>query len=198
MSDKLDEKAMLAVNRAVYNVPVGGGDGQTFIVPSATQDVLRCAITAYLHAIRPADTAPAAMPGEIELVELLRASIKVDASGLAPAVVSHYIDGFDEAARAILDLFAPILAEKEATIDRLMAVEQADLLPLTHPVFSLPAHVRPFKWAKLVAKLQARALAAEAALAAERERAAQIGYRVCAETRHVTLGDKVAAAIRQE
>ena len=45
---------------------------------------------------------------------------------------------------------------------------------------------------------KARALAAEAALAAERERAAQIGYRVCAETRHVTLGDKVAAAIRAQ
>lgn len=45
---------------------------------------------------------------------------------------------------------------------------------------------------------EARALAAEAALAAERERAAQIGYRVCAETRHVTLGDKVAAAIRSQ
>jgi hypothetical protein len=36
----------------------------------------------------------------------------------------------------------------------------------------------------------------EAATARERERAAAIGYRVCAETRHVTLGDKVAAAIR--
>jgi len=29
-----------------------------------------------------------------------------------------------------------------------------------------------------------------------REEAANIGYRICAETRHVTLGDKVAAAIR--
>lgn len=28
------------------------------------------------------------------------------------------------------------------------------------------------------------------------ERCAQTGYRVCAETRHVTLGDKVAAALR--
>lgn len=31
---------------------------------------------------------------------------------------------------------------------------------------------------------------------AMREQAAQVAYRVCAETRHVTLGDKVAAAIR--
>lgn len=45
---------------------------------------------------------------------------------------------------------------------------------------------------------KARALAAEAALAAARARAAQIGYRVCAETPHVTLGDKVAAAIRAQ
>jgi hypothetical protein len=30
----------------------------------------------------------------------------------------------------------------------------------------------------------------------EREQAANIGYRTCAETRHVTLGTKVAAAIR--
>ncbi len=34
------------------------------------------------------------------------------------------------------------------------------------------------------------------AVEAERERLAQIGYRVCAETRHVTLGNSVAAAIR--
>jgi hypothetical protein len=33
---------------------------------------------------------------------------------------------------------------------------------------------------------------------AERERCAKIGYRICAETRHVTLADKVDAAIRQE
>lgn len=30
----------------------------------------------------------------------------------------------------------------------------------------------------------------------ERERCAAIAYRVCAETRHVTLGDKAAEAIR--
>ncbi len=34
------------------------------------------------------------------------------------------------------------------------------------------------------------------AVEADRERLAQIGYRVCAETRHVTLGNSVAAAIR--
>ncbi len=36
----------------------------------------------------------------------------------------------------------------------------------------------------------------KAAVAAEREACAQIAYRVCAETRHVTLGDKAAAEIR--
>lgn len=30
----------------------------------------------------------------------------------------------------------------------------------------------------------------------ERERAANVAYRVCAETRHVTLGEAAAAAIR--
>ena len=34
------------------------------------------------------------------------------------------------------------------------------------------------------------------AVEADRERLAQIGYRVCAETRHVTLGNSVAGAIR--
>jgi hypothetical protein len=34
------------------------------------------------------------------------------------------------------------------------------------------------------------------AVAAEREACAQVAYRICAETRHVTLGDKAADAIR--
>jgi len=37
--------------------------------------------------------------------------------------------------------------------------------------------------------------AKEEARKEERERAASVGYRVCAETRHASLGDKVAAAI---
>jgi len=39
------------------------------------------------------------------LAGLARQHIKVDATGLAPAVVSHYIDGFDELADAILREF---------------------------------------------------------------------------------------------
>lgn len=36
-----------------------------------------------------------------------------------------------------------------------------------------------------------------AAEAAAFEKAAGVGYRICAETRHVALGDKVATAIRK-
>ncbi|HKR17673.1 hypothetical protein [Rhizorhapis sp.] len=36
------------------------------------------------------------------------------------------------------------------------------------------------------------------AMADQRERDAEIAYRVCAETRHVTLGDKAATAIRAQ
>lgn len=49
-------------------------------------------------------------------------------------------------------------------------------------------------WAR-IATLEA---ALAEARAQEREQCAQIGYRVCAETRHVTLGDKVAATIRSQ
>lgn len=38
--------------------------------------------------------------------------------------------------------------------------------------------------------------AALAAIVETRDRDAALAYRVCAETRHVTLGDKVSAAIR--
>jgi hypothetical protein len=41
-----------------------------------------------------------------------------------------------------------------------------------------------------------RPLIAEAARKQENEACANIGFRICAETRHVTLGDKVYAAIR--
>ncbi|WP_199091576.1 hypothetical protein [Bosea sp. ASV33] len=130
-----------------------------------------------------ADTAPAAMPVEIELVELLRASIKVDASGLAPAVVSHYIDGFDEAARAILDLFAPILAGSRCPIgldharDICSAVgcHACDRESLTR------WHARALAAEAALAELRKQMLADEGqhreALAAERERGAKIADR---------------------
>ena len=35
-------------------------------------------------------------------------------------------------------------------------------------------------------------------IAAERERCVGVAYTTCAETRHVTLGDKVATAIRNQ
>jgi len=34
------------------------------------------------------------------------------------------------------------------------------------------------------------------AIMAERDRSAAVGYRVCAQSHHVTLGERVAAAIR--
>lgn len=45
------------------------------------------------------------LPLEEQIAGLLREHIKVDAAGLAPAVVSHHITGFDEAARALSALF---------------------------------------------------------------------------------------------
>lgn len=41
------------------------------------------------------------------LIKVMRQHIKADATGLAPAVISHYIVGFEEAADAILNL-APV------------------------------------------------------------------------------------------
>lgn len=122
-----------------------------------------------------ADTAPAAMPGEREIsgiimdeMDDLRVDIHFD--------IDNKEQVADWAASKIAALFAPILAEKER--------EKAAALGLVQ------GH------AAIIAALEARALAAEAALAAERERCAQIAYRVCAETRHVTLGGRSAAAIR--
>lgn len=62
---RLDENAMKAVNRAVYNQLVGASDGGTYVVPAATQDVLRRAITAYLQALSPGSTGEAEGCGPI-------------------------------------------------------------------------------------------------------------------------------------
>lgn len=104
----------------------------------------------------PAPASPST-PGEEEIAALLRATIRVDASGLAPAVVSHYIDGFDEAARAILALFAPIVAEKERRIAEWQAEVRREGDRFKDEVRDLNAECE---------RLEARALAAEAALAA--------------------------------
>lgn len=40
------------------------------------------------------------------LIELAREKVKVDASGIAPAVASHFVFGFDDLADAIMREFA--------------------------------------------------------------------------------------------
>ncbi|WP_089177176.1 hypothetical protein [Bosea sp. AS-1] len=47
------------------------------------------------------------MIDEKALIQILRDTIKVDASGLAPAVVAHHIMGFEEAAQRILQALRP-------------------------------------------------------------------------------------------
>ena len=42
------------------------------------------------------------------LIETMRQHIKADAVGLAPAVIAHYLVGFEEAADAILNLASPV------------------------------------------------------------------------------------------
>lgn len=56
------------------------------------------------------------------------------------------------------------LDKAEAENEVLRAIEDADRLPMTHPIFAMPASFRPFKWAKLVKKLHARLDKAEEAL----------------------------------
>ena len=121
-------------------------------------------------------TAPAEMPGVEEIQFVLAQPLKDD-------------DWVVENARAILALFAPILAEKERDNRQLKLEVAAE---------RETSRISIYGWRDKENEMEARALAAEAALAAARARAAQIGYRVCAETPHVTLGDKVAAAIRAQ
>lgn len=61
-------------------------------------------------------------------------------------------------------------------------------------VLAILAHVDFFEGAPDLERIMEDKIAR--ALMAERERAAREGYRVCAETRHVTLGKAVEAAIR--
>lgn len=56
--------------------------------------------------------------GVDEIVQILKRSIKVDASGLAPAVVTHFIDGYEDAARAILAALRPVTAPAAPAEDK--------------------------------------------------------------------------------
>lgn len=105
----------------------------------------------------PSVPVPAAMPGEEEIARAIFAS-----HAFQP-VSGPWVDGSNraaqqharDAARAILDLFGPILAEKDEHIAALQAMVSDSL------------------YSKRQA-LEARALAAEAALAGERERMQRI------------------------
>lgn len=132
-------------------------------------------------------TAPAAMPSVEEIQFVLAQPLKDD-------------DWVVEKARAILALFAPILAEKESLRRELHSLAVAlhrkhywhvkqwkpfdDALGLATQIDNMTAGLVP----------EARALAAEAALAAERERCALIAAN---ETIH-PLGEQIAAAIRAQ
>lgn len=50
---------------------------------------------------------------------LLREHIRVDASGLAPAVVSHFVFGFDTAASALLSEIATLRGERDRLAEEL-------------------------------------------------------------------------------
>lgn len=164
-----------------------------------------------------ADTAPAAMPGEeeihaamLEAQRVFRAErdAKLAGQGLWP---DRSPAPLDVLARAILALFAPILAEKERRIANLTygleeAVETSVKVGMT--------------WQGAAEKAEARALAAEAnfetiaqgnqvlidklyaaeaALAAERERCIAIvdGYDPTLNAR-TGFADEIAAAIRAQ
>lgn len=49
-------------------------------------------------------------------VEALKAHIRVDAIGLSPAVVGHYVFGFDEALDAVLPIIRHAVLEEAAEI----------------------------------------------------------------------------------
>jgi hypothetical protein len=129
-----------------------------------------------------ADTAPAAMPSEEKLAAIIQNGI---AEHCSIDAVEMEIDGTGpasyNAAHRILALFAPILAEKERA--ELLMINQSQ-------VFKRERDLE-----------RRRALAAEAALAAERERCAKI-----AEELGPTLdgesswyaSNQIAAAIRAQ
>lgn len=53
------------------------------------------------------------------LIALIRQHVKADATGLAPAVIGHYLFGFEEAADAILSTEATALEEARARVESL-------------------------------------------------------------------------------
>ncbi len=71
-----------------------------------------CAGTTVSHAtmralLRAASPPSPNLPSREAIAEAIKATIKADATGLAPAVIGYHISGFEEAADAILALFTP-------------------------------------------------------------------------------------------
>lgn len=112
-------------------------------------------------------TAPAAMPGEADIARaFFEFATCTDTSSLLS--INENSHSF---ARAILDLFSPILAEKDREIGQAKAaalLQGANIDVMNAAVDTAKDFVRQAKAA------EARALAAEAALAAERERCARV------------------------
>ena len=132
----------------------------------------------------PAFRAPAEMPGVEEIARLLfQRSVYhgYDADTLKREWMRT--EGFHRGnARAILALFAPILAEKER--EKAIAIEEA-----------IENAGREALWRDQLRKEEARALAAEAALAAERERCAKVAWL---QSKQGATHDQSATAIRAE
>lgn len=127
-----------------------------------------------------ADTAPAAMPGVEEIGKIIRHAM---ASLNAPAHIVDRITSHD-AAQRILDLFAPILAEKER-------------LERERDEFYRDGLKAEDKWIEM----ESRALAAEAALAAEREENAALSKKLeiaLAGLQHISDMPPRAAATRAQ
>lgn len=125
----------------------------------------------------------AAVPSEEEIARVLATALRqevipdgswrgmVESFRELEAKFPDYAEGYSTAtdafrqARAVLALFAPILAEKEREIERYEAMIKHEQDAAIH-------------WCGEAAKFNDRALAAEAALAAERERCAKVAERV--------------------
>lgn len=73
------------------------------------------------HIVDATEIAPSADLVE-RVAQLISKHVKADATGLAPAVISHYLFGFNDAARAVIALFD---AREKAAAGLLGAAEKA-------------------------------------------------------------------------
>jgi hypothetical protein len=129
---------------------------------------------------------PAAMPSEEDVARVLATALRQEPipdtawAGLVAsfreleAKFPDYAEGYSTStdafrqARAVLALFAPVLAEKEREIEQIKATRDSYYRTIEAQGRENSAYLDHWQFA------EARALAAEAALAAERERCARI------------------------